>query len=219
MKNNSPEQSTEFDNLAIMISGKDLYTVSSLKLFEQTYTKIAETLPVGKLIDPFSQTMLEKAGSRLKIIKLSPNGKAPETQKDVELFRKRLKASPFTSGLITSSDRDVLVVYFYIHKGQDYRKMMDTIQNIVLPLREIFEVTITGTIPFSAKIEGFLTKDFAKLQVFVLITILISYYLGFRSRRALFIPMLLVISGTVFALGGMALAGFKLTMISIVSPP
>ncbi len=219
MKNNSPEQSTEFDNLAIMISGSDLYTVSSLKLFEQTYTKIAETLPVGKLIDPFSQTMLEKAGSRLKIIKLSPNGKAPETQKDVELFRKRLKASPFTSGLITSSDRDVLVVYFYIHKGQDYRKMMDTIQNIVLPLREIFEVTITGTIPFSAKIEGFLTKDFAKLQVFVLITILISYYLGFRSRRALFIPMLLVISGTVFALGGMALAGFKLTMISIVSPP
>ena len=96
---------------------------------------------------------------------------------------------------------------------------MKEIETILKPLRDVVDVTVTGTSPFSAETERFLTKSFIWLLMFVLVTILLSYYLGFRSKRAVFLPITLVLSGTVFALGIMSLAGFELTMVSIISPP
>lgn len=219
MADNSPEQSVDYDNLAIMFSGKYLFTPEGLQLFDKTVKDIGEALSAEKLVTPFAQTILEKTGGRLKIVPLSPNGRAPETSEEAEIFIKRLKESPFSKGLLTSKNHDVLAAYFFIHKGRDYIEMMKTLRAITDPLQDRVKVTITGTMPFSAEIERFLTKDFFKLLVLVFVTILFSYYLGFRSRRALFIPMLLVISGTVFAMGWMGIMGFKLTMVSIISPP
>ncbi len=219
MTDNQPEQSVDYDTLAIMFSGDNLFTVSGLKTFENAIEEIGSRLSAGKTVMPFSQTILERKGKRLVIQTLSPGGKAPESEEDLKIFRERLEKSPFVEGLITSKNHDVLAAYLFIHKGVDYIKMMNEVRSITDPLSKSFKITITGTMPFSAEIEKFLTKDFAKLLVLVLITILLSYYLGFRSRRALFIPMVLVGTGTVFSLGGMALAGFKLTMVSIISPP
>ncbi len=219
LKGANPDQSPDYDRLAIMVSGKNLYTVEALQLFEKTFNRIDKALPTGKLINPFSQTILVKTGARLMPVTLSPGGKAPATLEDVKIFRERLKEDPFAKGFISSQKRDVLLTFFLVRKGMDYIKMMKIVHSLTEPLKKSLNVTITGTIPFSAETEWFLTRDFAKLLVLVIITILISYYLGFRSRRAIFIPVLLILSGTIFALGGMAFVGFKLTMVSIVTPP
>jgi len=219
LKGKNPELSINYDRLVLMISGKNLYSVNTLQLFQTTFLDIQKHLPVGKLINPFSQTILVKSGSRLLPVTLSPTGKAPETKKEAGIFKDRLMKDPFARGFITSSNRDVLVVYFFIKKGMDYIKMIDKINTIAEPLGKEVKVTVTGTASFSAETERFLTKDFDKLLLFVIATILLSYYLGFRSRRAIFIPVLIIIIGTIFALGGMALAGFRLTMVSIVTPP
>ncbi len=219
LKEINPEQSPDYDRLAVMVSGKNLYTAKVLQSFEKTIQKLTKALPVGKVINPFSQTILVKTGSRLTPVPLSPGGKAPASPAEVNVFKERLKNDPFAEGFISSKKRDVLLAIFLIRKDMDYIKMMDTVHTVLEPLKKTIHVTITGTSAFSAETERFLTRDFAKLLVFVIITILISYYLGFRSRRAVFIPVLLILSGTIFALGGMAIAGFKLTMVSIVTPP
>ncbi len=219
LKKMTPEQSTNYDRIAVMISGKDLYTVRSLQLFEKTFTEMKKALPVAKIISPFSQTILTKTGSRLLPVFLSPGGRAPKTAEAVQIFKNRLQKDPFATGYISSQKRDVLLAFFLVHKGVDYIKMMNTVHTILAPLKKVVHVTVTGTAPFSAETERFLTRDFAKLLLFVMITILFSYYLGFRSRRAIFIPVFLIVSGTIFSLGGMALAGYKLTMVSVVTPP
>ncbi len=219
LKGVNPGESPDYDRLAIMVSGKNLFTVEGLQLFQKTFNKIDKALPTGKLVNPFSQTILIKTGSRLMPVPLSPGGKAPATLEEVKIFKERLHKDPFAQGFISSHKRDVLLTFFLVRKGMDYIKMMDIIHSLTDPLKKSLHVTITGTIPFSAETERFLTRDFVKLLVLVIITILISYYLGFRSRRAVFIPILLILSGTIFALGGMALVGFKLTMVSIVTPP
>ena len=219
LKGNQPEQSTDFDRIAVMISGPGVFTYQHLKLFESTYKKIQTSIGAEKIIEPFSQTLLLKSGSRLMPATLSPTGKAPVNPEEAAVFKKRLTEDPFATGLITSENRDVLLVYFLVRKGMDYLDMMDRVTELLRPLKEEVTVTVTGTAPFSAETERFLTKDFIKLLILVIAVILLSYYLGFRSKRAVFIPILLIISGTIFALGGMAALGFKLTMVSIVTPP
>ena len=163
MTGNTPEQSVDYDTLAIMFSGDNLYTVEGLQLFDKTIEQITKALSAKKVIEPFSQTILEKTGSRLNIVTLSPDGKAPKTEEEVKIFTKRLKESPFVEGLVTSSSKDVLASYFFIHKGKDYIEMMETVHSITDLIGSGFKVTITGTMPYSAEIEQFLTKDFFKL--------------------------------------------------------
>ncbi|MCD6396311.1 MAG: MMPL family transporter, partial [Spirochaetaceae bacterium] len=209
----------KYDKLLIMVSGDNLFTLEGLQQVQTTNKELQQILPVKQIIDPFSFKTLEKTGSRLMAVPLSPGNVAPETKGDLKVFEERLKKTRFASGIVSSMDKQSLVSILLIDKTEDYKKTMESIDKILIPLRNKLNVIITGTIPFSAETEMFLTDGFSKLLIFVLITILISYYLGFRSKRAVFLPMLIVISGTVVSLGMMVLLGYKLTMISILSPP
>jgi uncharacterized protein len=212
-------KTTDYDKLLIMVSGENLYTLKGLQLFEKTYQKIIDQLPVKSVIDPFSFTDLKKAGSRLTAHTLAPGGVAPKTEEDLALFKDRIKKSRFSSGLISSKDRDALVVILLVEKAGNYKNIMLELNKTVEPLKEILDVVVSGTIPFSAETEIFLSEGFSKLLILVLATILISYYIGFRSKRAVFLPITIVLSGTILSLSIMVLAGFKLTMVSIISPP
>jgi uncharacterized protein len=210
---------TAYDKLLIMVSGEKLFSIEGLQNFSNSYQKLQTVLPVREIIDPFSFTTLEKKGSRLTAVPLSPGSIAPKTEQDLEIFIERLAKSDFAAGFLSSENKDALVVILLIEKTNKYKKMMKDIENILNPLRKDMDVVVTGTLPFSAETEIFLTEGFTKLLILVIVTILISYYLGFQSKRAVFLPITIVISGTIFSLGIMVIAGFKLSMISIVSPP
>jgi len=209
----------KYDKLLIMVSGDNLFTLEGLQLVQTTNKELQQTLPVKQIIDPFSFKTLEKTGSRLMAVSLAPGNVAPETKEDLEIFRDRLSNTRFASGIVSSIDKQSLVSILLIDKTEDYKKTMESIDKILIPLRNKLNVVITGSIPFSAETEMFLTEGFSKLLILVLVTILLSYYLGFRSKRAVFLPMLIVISGTVVSLGMLVLLGYKLTMVSILSPP
>ncbi|MDA3938782.1 MAG: MMPL family transporter [Spirochaetia bacterium] len=208
-----------YDKLLIMVSGDNLFSVDSLQNFQNSYSKLQSILPVKKIIDPFSFTTLEKIGSRLTAVPLSPGGTAPENIEDLLIFKNRLSKSNFITGFLSSKNKDALVVLILLEKTNNYKSMMQEINSTIEPLRKNLEVVVTGTLPFSAETEIFLTEGFGKLLLLVIATILVSYYLGFQSKRAVFLPITIVISGTIFSLGIMVLAGFKLSMVSIISPP
>jgi len=208
-----------YDKLLIMVSGDKLFTLDGLQQIQTTNKELQQILPVKQIIDPFSFKTLEKTGSRLMAVPLAPENVAPETNENLKIFINRLGNTRFASGIVSSKDKKSLVTIFLIDKSEDYKKTMASINEALMSLRNKFNVVVTGTIPFSAETEMFLTDGFSKLLILVLITILISYYLGFRSKRAVFLPMIIVISGTVVSLGMMVLLGYKLTMVSILSPP
>ncbi len=216
---NLASNTVKYDKLLIMVSGDNLFTLEGLQLVQAANNELQQILPVKKIIDPFSYKTLEKTGSRLMAVPLSPENAAPKTKETLKVFTERLKKSRFASGVVSSKDKQSLVTILLIDKCKDYRKTMASINEILEPLKSELNVVVTGSIPFSAETEMFLTDGFSKLLILVLVTILLSYYLGFRSKRAVFLPMIIVISGTVVSLGMMVLLGYKLTMVSILSPP
>ena len=52
-----------------------------------------------------------------------------------------------------------------------------------------------------------------------LVFVMITYFLGFHAARAVFLPMSVVVFGTIWAVGLMGIFGFPLTVVSIVTPP
>ncbi len=211
--------STDFDRLAVLVKGDDLFTQSGLSQFSDLILRLGEELETEEILDPFSMITMERAGSRLRPVTMSTGGIMPETPEDLVDFIRRLDDDPFSRGLITSQDGKGLVAYFLVPKGRPYLEQDTAIREIAGSYGEQLEVTVTGTITFSAEIERYLTRDLLLLMALLVVTILLSYYLGFRSRRAMILPVVLVMTGTVWSLGFMGLMGWHLSMVSIVTPP
>lgn len=218
-ENKGPEYSADYDRLAILVKAEDLFTLEELHQFSNLITLLSDELGADRVIDPFSMVTLEKTGSRLRAVTMSTAGAAPETREDLEIFKRRLDKDPFARGLITSQDGKSLVAYFLVPKGRPYLEEDSAIRSITDAFSDSMDITITGSIPFSAETERYLTRDALRLMALVVATILLSYYLGFRSRRAMILPVVLVITGTAWSMGFMAIMGWKLSMVSIVSPP
>ncbi len=214
-----PEYSADFDRLAILAEGKDLLTLEGLNRFSDLVSSLNEELEAEKVIDPFSMITLEQAGSRIRAVTMSSGGISPKTPEDLASFIRRLDNDPFSRGLVASRSGKALAAYFLIPKGRPYLEQDMAIRSITEMFKDSMEITVTGSIPFSAETERYLTRDALRLMALVVLTILFSYYLGFRSRRAMILPVVLVLTGTAWSLGFMSLMGWKLSMVSIVSPP
>jgi len=216
----TPEYSADYDRMAILVKGDELFTVAGLQQFSLLIESLGNEMGADKIIDPFSMITIEKAGSRLRPLTMAKGGKSPGSPEDLADFIKRLDADPFSRGLISSQDGKALAAYFLIPKGRPYLEQNTVVQKIIADAEtDGLKIIVTGSIPFSAETERYLTRDAFRLMALVIVTILLSYYLGFRSRRAMILPVVLVIMGTAWSLGFMGLMGWRLSMVSIVSPP
>ncbi len=214
-----PVSLTDYDRLAILARSNDLFTLEGLEQFSTLIEDLGEDLGAEEVIVPFDMITLESAGSRLRPTTMATGGKVPKNAQELADFTRRLDADPFSRGLISSRDGKGLTAYLLIPKGRPYLEQNAIIDNFTASAKDGLEFTVTGSTPFSAETERYLTRDFFRLMAFVIITILVSYYMGFRSRRAMILPVVLVMSGTAWSLGFMGLLGWKLSMVSIVSPP
>ncbi|MDF1567529.1 MAG: MMPL family transporter [Spirochaetaceae bacterium] len=208
-----------YDQLAILVQGETLFTIEGLSRYSDLISRLGEELSAEEAVGPFRMVTMERAGSRLRPTTMSNGGIAPENQQDLDDFLRRLDEDPFTRGLVSSRDGSALVAYLPVPKGRPYLEQDAVIRGIVSEFEGDLDITVTGNIPFSAETERYLTRDALRLMAWVILTIVLSYYLGFRARRAMFLPVILVISGTLWSLGFMSLLSWKLTVVSIVSPP
>jgi len=65
----------------------------------------------------------------------------------------------------------------------------------------------------------YLSRDLLVLFAVGAAVILLFYFLSYRTLRGILLPFLVVLVGSVWSLGLMALLGFTLTLLNIVTPP
>ena len=86
-------------------------------------------------------------------------------------------------------------------------------------LEKYYRVYTTGDVPISNQCNQYLLQDIGKLISFAFLFMLASFFLGFKSKRSFLLPMSVVVMGTVWTVGFMAMFGFTLNMISLLIPP
>jgi hypothetical protein len=170
-------------------------------------------------ITPFSFLTFENRDGRLAIGTASPGGRAPATDEEARALRDRLLADPQARNLVISSGGDALCAVFPVASVRNTRPMLEAIEAIVAPLASEMDVRVVGSLPFSRSLMDHLYADLPVFLGLALAIILISYYLSFRTLRSLVLPVLVVVFGTVWTVGTMTLLGFKLTVVSVATPP
>ena len=208
------------DYIAYTATADDAFTPEQLHRFDAFVTSVLDIEGIKDVKSPFNQIEIVKKGKSFfgaePILKGIDDIK---TQEDADALKETLLNNYLTRNLVVSEDGKTLVALFTYDSGANLARMVDQILEAEAPLKETFETAVTGMPVFERSAKDYIFRDLPMLLVFSLLFVMVTYFLGFRAARAVFLPMSVVVFGTIWAVGLMGMFGFPLTVVSIVTPP
>jgi len=197
----------------------DPFRLEALAALWQALDEIGGLPEMKPGITPFNMVGFTRSGTRVGLQTLARGGRAPESAAELEQFKRNLLGTPSARNLVISADGTTLVAFFPVRKAENYTLLMNRIDGITAPLAPYYRTHVTGSIPFMRTTESYLSKNLTRLLLLAAVVILVTFYLGFRARRAVLLPLAIVLMGTLWCLGFMSLLGYPLSIMSVVIPP
>ena len=206
-----------WDGYVIIFSSPRMFEPEVLNTIAKVRADLAGRWEIGPCLSPFDYVTVEKSGTRLSIVPISPVMAGESwTEESAALFRERLMNDSVAKNYLYTEDGTTIMLY-YRARGLDAQSIAE-LNAIVNPLREYGRVALNGGGLLNNAVLEFLNRDLILLLAACFIVILIVYYLSFRSVRAMLIPATLSMIGITWTLGAMAIIGYNLTIVTILTP-
>jgi uncharacterized protein len=203
---------------ATAASGNVLGT-AELAAYGEAVAAITALPGVESSVSPFNLVGFGGEGGRLAFRLMSPGGVAPDAAQ-AEEFRTRLAGARYARNLVISASGRMLISYFQVASLGSFKEFMSGVDAISDSARAAgLTPYVTGTVPLNVRTEYHLARDATRLLLLAALIIMVSYLASYRSLRALFLPLISVVFGTVWTVGFMGMAGYPLSLITIVTPP
>ena len=205
------------DGYVIIFSSDRMFDPEVLNVINVVRKELSERWEIGPCLSPFDFVTIEKSGTRLRIVPMSPVT-INETwdEESANVFKERLLSDSIANNYLSTEDGSTIMLY-YRARGLN-ETSINELNAIVNPLREYGHVALNGGGLINNAVMDYLNKDLIILLVLCFAVILIVYYLSFRSLKAMLIPASLSILGIIWTLGTMALLGYALTIVTVLTP-
>ena len=205
------------DGFVVIFSSSLLYTPEVLNLLSDVMAELESLDIVGPCLSPFDFVTVQKRGTRLSITPISPLSDGEEwTEESAAVFKERLLSDDMARNYLYSEDGNTIMLYY---RTASYNQaQQDVLNSIIDPLRDYGRVAINGGSTIINRVTYYIFKDLGILLSLCFLVILLVYYLSYKSVRAVVIPSSLSIIGIIWTLGMMSLLGFRLTIVSILTP-
>jgi len=148
-----------------------------------------------------------------------------ESQEQLDSLVDRFYNLPFYRDVLYNSDENVYLLAITVNKdkmhSRDRENLIESIQEISKDFEETNQIQLHYSgLPYIRVVTSIKIKSeiylFSALALAICIVVL---FLFFRSFKAVFYPVLIVLTGVVWAMGFLSLFGFKITILSgMISP-
>ncbi|MDD5972936.1 MAG: efflux RND transporter permease subunit [Spirochaetales bacterium] len=207
-----------YDGFAIVITSEDLFSPTMLSLITEMMEKMDNYSITGTCLSPFSFVTFEKKGSRIALTPMNPHsGYGEWTEEEAILFKERLINDDVASNYLYNRESNTIMLY-YLNEYASNEQLIE-MRSFLEPLRNAgATVAVTGLSTISERLMHYLSRDLFVLLILCFIVILISYFCFFRSLRGILIPASMSILGIIWTLGWMAMMGYELTLVTLLTP-
>ena len=205
--------------LAVAIEAENPFTLEGLQAFGSAIEEIRGLPGVDSVMGPFGSVTFVRGERGLRVVPLSPGGEAPRTTEDLALFRRRSLDDPFARRLVVSDDGRMLAALFPTGSIGDHAAFMAEVERAVEPLKRHYATHLIGPVVFEDTARRHLVRDLPILLGLSIALIMAVYYVGFQAKRAVVLPLLAVLMGTIWTVGLMRLLGYTFSVITIIIPP
>ena len=216
----NPDGSVDYPyttNYLVMVESDNLFTAENLNLIDDCLSNLSARRELSVPMSALDFITLEKIGSRLGIVPMSPKTGDSWTDEEAATLEERIKNDPILKYYILGGDGNSILYSFSVSSvGATQLAEFD---ELLQPLKDAgLSVYTNGGSVINAKVFEYLNKDLKVLVSLCLLVILVVYYLCFRSKRSVLIPMSLSVIGLIWTFGTMAMLGLELTILNVVTP-
>lgn len=205
------------DGYVIIFSSERMFEPEVLNKIYEVRDNLSKRYEIGQCLSPFDYVTVEKRGTRLSIVPIAPVKQGETwTEEDAEIFYERLMNDNVAKNYLYTDGGHTIMIY-YRARGLNATSIAE-LDTIVNPLREYGRVALNGGGLISNAVMNYLNKDLITLLALCFAIMLAVYYFSFHSFRAMLLPASLSIIGIIWTLGTMALAGYKLTIVTVLTP-
>lgn len=166
---------------------------------------------------------IRKIEGGIEVGRLIEEDKIPQSKEELKRLREYTLNKEMYTGSLVSSDGTVTTIVCRIMEGLDQYKAATELKKVADDFyrqegKDKEEVYYAG-MPFQMVfINDMIVRDNQILIPLVILLVMLTLYLSFRSGRGVFLPLVTVIISTLWSLGLMSLLGFSFTMASILIP-
>jgi uncharacterized protein len=211
-------QSEKTNYLFLSIEGEDIYSLEVLQAYFDAINEISGYEEVNHALTPFNFVFFDTKGKRILPTTMVDSGKAPADEAELELFKKRINNNPLADNFVVAAEGTMLIAIFSTEYSENAEAFMLRFEQTIAPLQNLVTVRYSGDIPIGSRITFYLARDFSILLVLAVLAMLTIFFLSFRAKRAILLPVIVVTIGAIWSVGFMSLAGFKLTLVSVIVP-
>ncbi|MFW6289770.1 MAG: efflux RND transporter permease subunit, partial [Mariniphaga sp.] len=216
----------EEGNLIIIgIQDSAFFQIERFKKWEELSNNLSEVEGVEDLLSVSNAyNMVKNTGERsFEIVEIFPDTISTQQELDqqVEVFKKL----PVYKDLLYNPDNNIHLLAITVNKDKmatrDREKMVKSIRQIGQAFEKEQNVDLHYSgLPYIRVVNSIKIKqELYFFSVLALAICIIVLFLFFRSFKAVFFPVLIVLTGVVWALGMLAFFGYKITILSGMIPP
>ncbi len=211
----------------IMIGIQDsaFFQIDHFKRWERLSSEISKVEGVENIFSVTNAYDLKKniEEKKFEVIPVFPDSIA--TQKELDASVERLRELPFYRDLIYNDETHAYVLAITVNKDKMKTRQRE---DLVAGIQEVchnFEkdenvkLHYSG-LPYIRVVTSVkIKKELYMFSALALAICIIVLFIFFRSFKAVFVPVLIVLTGVVWAMGMLSLFGYKITLLSGMIPP
>jgi uncharacterized protein len=216
----------EEGNLIIIgIQDSNFFQIDRFNAWKQLGAELSEVEGVEDLLSVSNAYNLAKNTTERKfeIEQLFPD--SIDTQEEIDRQAEIFTGLPFYRKLVYNPENHTYLLAITVNKDKmhtkDRERMVKSIQKIArnFEAKQQVDLHYSG-LPYIRVVNSIkIKRELYMFSALALAICIVVLFLFFRSFKAVFFPVLIVLIGVVWAMGMLSLFGFKITILSGMIPP
>ncbi len=147
------------------------------------------------------------------------------TQEELDIYANKFKGLPFYKDVVYNSKTDAYLLAITVNKDKmktkEREQMVKSIQQLCQKFEKDENVKLHYSgLPYIRVVNAIkIRSELYLFSALALLICIIVLFIFFRSFKAVFFPVLIVLIGVVWSMGMLHLFGFKVTILSGMIPP
>ena len=206
--------------IMVMLFNEDgIFNDATLSKIERM-TDAIEAIPGVKSVStPLNSQTIVGTETALSVRKAAPDGVAPRTPEDMEIFHSRLMVDENLIGGVVSESGQAALVNIELEVGADEYAITPDIVDIVDANRGGGDTLyIYGDAYFDTVMSEEMNTDISLLFPLAILVMVALLFASFVTIRGILLPITIVLLSIIVAMGAMVLLGFPMTTMSFIAP-
>jgi predicted RND superfamily exporter protein len=211
--------------IVVGIKDPDFFRIDRFRRWKELCEELSTVEGVEDLLSVSNTYNLVKNTEKLRfeIVEIFPD--SINSQEEIDLLSDRFRSLPFYKNTVYNPETNSYLLAITVNKEKmhthDREKMVRSIRRICNRFEKEQNINLHYSgLPYIRVVNSIkIRNELYLFSVLALTICIIVLFIFFRSFKAVIVPVLIVLTGVVWAMGMLSLFGYKITLLSGMIPP